>query len=102
MADELVEFLESLKDLRDETGMVRILIDETIKYRDGLKAETGIVLTVADTRLALDALEDHLRERPSEVQLTEHQGILLKRWLTRIADLQKRSEGRDDDSRGNR
>lgn len=101
MADELVEFLESLKELRDQTGMVRILIDETIKYRDELKAETGTVLTVADTRLALDALEDHLRERPTGVQLTEHQGILLKRWLDKIAALQERDEG-SEDSRGNR
>ncbi len=101
MADELVEFLESLKDLRDQTGMVRILIDETIKYRDELKAETGTVLTVADARLALDALEDHLRERPSQVQLTEPQGVLLKRWLDQIADLRADDEDRDD-SRGNR
>lgn len=101
MADELVEFLESLKDLPDQTGMVRILIDETIKYRDELKAETGTTLTVADARLALDALEDHLRERPSEVQLTEAQGILLKRWLNRITDLQKRAED-SEDNRGNR
>jgi hypothetical protein len=41
----------------DPTTTVSILLTETVRFRDKLKEETGQVLTVEDTRIALDALE---------------------------------------------
>lgn len=87
MADELDDLLESLKDLDDETGMVNILIEETVAYRDELKGADGTILTVGDTRTALDALEDCLRDHQPKSALSKNQTTLLKRWVKRINNL---------------
>ncbi len=89
MQDELTQFLHSLKDLDDKTGMVQILIDETLKYRDMLRDDTGEMLSVGDTRAALDALEDHLRDRAPTPDLTVVQQVLFERWKKALGRLQR-------------
>jgi hypothetical protein len=80
MQDDLNKFLDSLKDLDDDTGMVEILIAETLAYRDLLKEDTDEILSVGDTRAALDALEEFLRDGGQTVDLTNSQQVLFERW----------------------
>lgn len=61
------------------------LIRETVKFRDKLKEETGEVLTVADARAALDALETHLRGEALPRGLTSEQKILARILIDRIS-----------------
>lgn len=61
------------------------LIRETVKFRDKLKEETGEVLTVADARAALDALETHLRGGALPRGLTSEQRILARILIDRIS-----------------
>ncbi len=84
MQDELKELLDSLKELDDQTGMVDILIAETLEYRDILMEDTGETLSVGDTKAALDALEDHLGDGNETDDLTNTQHILLERWKKAI------------------
>jgi len=86
MADQLVEFLDSLKDLGDHTGIVKILVEETLNLRDRL-SQSGVTLTVGDTRVALDALEDYLRGVKAEAALTENQRTLYQAWRRRLETL---------------
>lgn len=69
---------------KDPTGTVAVLISETVKYRDKLKEEAGIVLTVEDTRIALDALEARLKEMPQPEQLTPNQKKLARILFNRL------------------
>ncbi|MEW5993608.1 MAG: hypothetical protein AB1744_04340 [Candidatus Zixiibacteriota bacterium] len=61
-----------------------MLISETVRFRDKLKGETGVVLTVADTRAALDALEAHLHGQPLPEELTDEQRALVQIWIDRL------------------
>ena len=70
-------------------GMVQILIEETLVYRDMLRGDTGETLTVGDTRAALDALEDHLRDQIPSIELTKIQQVLFERWKKALAGLQR-------------
>ncbi|MFH1688553.1 MAG: hypothetical protein ABIE70_13665 [bacterium] len=83
MSDDLEKLLESLGELDDRTGMVGWLVDETLAYRDELHTK-GIRLTVEDTRLALDELENYLKDRPSAVTMSEVQATLLDRWKKQV------------------
>ena len=89
MQDELKEFLESLKDLGDRTGMVDMLIAETLEYRDMLQEQTGDILTVGDARASLDALEEHLRDQDQTVKLTTTQQVLYERWKKALPRLEQ-------------
>lgn len=66
------------------TGVVAMLVTETLRFRDKLKADTGTVLTVEDTRTALDALEEYLHDRPLPASLTPEQKALAQIWVDRL------------------
>jgi hypothetical protein len=68
----------------DPDSVVRILIRETIRFRDKLKEETGQILTVGDTREALEALEEHLKGYPPEKKLTPEQRALAQIYIDRL------------------
>ncbi|MEW6049492.1 MAG: hypothetical protein AB1644_00260 [Candidatus Zixiibacteriota bacterium] len=73
-----------LEGRTNPTGTVAILMSETLKFRDKLKAETGMILTVDDTRLALDGLESLLNEREIPPGLTSEQRMLAQIWFDRL------------------
>jgi len=66
------------------SGTVAVLISETVKFRDKLREETGEVLTVGDTRIALDALERHLNGEPFPKELSPEQKTLAQIWFDRL------------------
>ncbi|HEX2896891.1 MAG TPA: hypothetical protein VHP63_02445 [candidate division Zixibacteria bacterium] len=66
-----------------------LLIRETGKFRDKLKEERGVTLTVADTRIALDGLEKYLKGDDWQQNLTGEQAALLQIWIDRITLFQK-------------
>lgn len=65
-------------------AVVSALIKETIKFRDKLKEETGQVLTVGDTRVALEALEGHLNGEAFPKHLTPEQKALAQILIDRV------------------
>ena len=71
-------------DKGDPGGTVAVLISETVKLRDKLKDETGYILTVADTRTALEALEKMLNKEPAPKELTPEQKLLAQIWYDRL------------------
>ncbi len=87
--DELRLLMQSLgisvlESQANPTGAVAMLISETVKFRDKLKEETGDILTVADTRAALDALENYLNGQPFPKELTPEQKALAQIWIDRL------------------
>lgn len=87
--DELRLLMQSLgasvlDNQANPTGAVAMLISETVKFRDKLKDETGDILTVADTRAALDALENYLNGQPLPDNLTPEQKALVQIWIDRL------------------
>lgn len=70
---------------KDPRGTVAMLITETIRFRDKLKEDTGEILTVEDTRIALDALEQYLTtggKLPDTI--TPEQEALVQIWIDRL------------------
>lgn len=65
-------------------AVLRELITDTVHFRDKLKEETGQVLTVEDTRIALDALETHLNGEKFPQGLTPEQKALARIFIDRI------------------
>ncbi len=65
------------------------LIKETMKFREKLKEDGGVTLTVADTRLALEGLEKYLKGEKWEQNLTGEQAALLQIWIDRITIFSK-------------
>ena len=87
--DELKLLMQSLgvsvlESQVNPTGAVAMLISETVKFRDKLKEETGDILTVADTRAALDALENYLNGQLLPDDLTPEQKALVQIWIDRL------------------
>ena len=68
----------------DPAAVTEMLISETVKFRDRLKQETGRILTVADTRAALDALEAHIEGKELSSRLTSEQKSLAQRYIDRL------------------
>ncbi len=68
----------------DTNSVLASLIKDTIQFRDKLKEETGLVLTVEDTRLALDALETHLQGQKFPKNLTPEQKALAQIFIDRV------------------
>ena len=68
----------------DPTGTVAMLISETVRFRDKLKEDTGEILTVADTQVALDGLEKHLNGELLPKDLTSEQKALAQIWIDRL------------------
>ena len=56
--------------------ILRKLMRQTMKFRDKIKEETGYILTVEDTRIALEALERHLQNEKPAKGLTQEQKAL--------------------------
>ncbi len=73
-----------LEHQHNPSGSLAILMSETLKFRDKLKEETGQILTVEDTRRALDGLEQCLDGRPMPSGLTPEQQLLTQIWLDRL------------------
>ena len=68
----------------DAKRVFSVLVSSTLKYRDHLKEELGVTVTVEDVRVALDWLLEsiqtkHLPETDNEVQLD-----LLRIWLDEL------------------
>ncbi len=66
-----------------------MLTRETLKFRDKLFEDNGLKLTVADTRIALGALEAYLQERDPSQILTSEQAALLQIWIDKITIFDK-------------
>lgn len=56
--------------------ILRKLMKETIKFRDKIKEDTGYIITVEDTRKALEELELHLQNKKASKDLTPEQKAL--------------------------
>ena len=67
-----------------------MLVEKTTYFRNKIKEETGIVLSVADTRAALEAFEDWLNSRPIPDGLTELQKELLKLFVEGVIEMNQR------------
>ena len=76
--------LAVLEGQNDPTGAISILISETVRFRDKLKENTGEILTVDDTRKALDALDCHLKREPLPEDMTSEQKTLTQIWIDRL------------------
>jgi len=89
MSDEDIQLL--LKSLGQQIvtdngagEVLKMLVRETLKFRDKLKQERNATLTVADTRLALEALEKYLQDEAWDSSLTSEQAALLQIWIDSI------------------
>ncbi len=82
--DELERLFETLGGKSSPAGTVSILISETVRFRDSLKERTGVILTVGDTRAALDELQNRLNGLPPSGRLTPNQEGLVQIWLERL------------------
>lgn len=74
----------------DPSGVVGMLLTETIRFRDKLKNDAGITLTVEDTRNALEALDGFLRGEPLPASLTSEQTSLTQIWIDRLTTFKSR------------
>ncbi len=63
-------------DSEKQPEILRKLMKETIKFRDKIKEDTGYIITVEDTRKALEALEAHLQNEKAPKDLTSEQKAL--------------------------
>jgi hypothetical protein len=76
--------VDMLKDRQNARRVMNILSEETVKFRDKLKEETGTILTVGDTRAALEGLERHFEGKPLPGELTSEQKALVQIWIDRL------------------
>ncbi len=69
-------------------GTVAVLLTETLRHRDRLRQEKGYVLTVEDTRVALDTVANHLSGSCKAGQpLTPEQAMLVHIYLQRLTSI---------------
>ncbi len=73
-----------LENRQDPTATLAVLMTETLRFRDKLKAETGQTLTVEDTQTALDALEHYLIHETFPDNLTSEQRALAQIYVDRL------------------
>ncbi|UCE23271.1 MAG: hypothetical protein JSU74_08170 [Candidatus Zixiibacteriota bacterium] len=73
-----------LEERPDATEVLKQLVSDTLQFRDKLKEETGQIVTVEDTRIALDALETHLKGEKFPSGLTPEQKALAQILIDRI------------------
>lgn len=77
--------LEQNKNTSVETiDILTKLIDYTIKFRDELKAKTGEILTVGETRQAVDIYLEAVQTERLRENLVPRIDLLVKYWLTKI------------------
>ncbi len=79
----------------DAEKVNEVLSEETVKFRDKLAATSGETLTVGDTRVALNALEDFMNGKAMLGILSPNQKKLLDLWIQGIKKLNDGS-GEDD------
>ena len=65
------------------------LVKETLRFRDKLREERGVVLTVSDTSVALESFEKYLKGEEWAEGLTSEQAALLQIWIDRITIFEK-------------
>ncbi|MFZ1682988.1 MAG: hypothetical protein WAU88_02550 [Candidatus Zixiibacteriota bacterium] len=82
--------LHILSEESDPRGIVGMLMTETTRFRDKLKGETGAILTVEDTRIALDALEQYLTKNELPYKLTSEQRALAQIFVDRVTMFRRR------------
>ncbi len=75
MSDQIFGNQEEVNSEK-QPEILRKLMRETVKFRDKLKEDTGYIITVEDTRKALEALESHLRNEKFPKDLTSEQKAL--------------------------
>lgn len=75
---------QMLHDKPDANAVLASLIKDTVQFRDKLKEETGQILTVEDARIALDALETHLKGEKFPADLTPEQKALAQIYIDRV------------------
>ena len=71
----------------DEVGATLVanaLVSETLKLRDKLKNEAGIILTIEDTQIALDAFMAVLDGAPLSSELSSEQMALAQIYIDRM------------------
>jgi len=73
-----------LNGKKDTTLIVSMLAQETSRFRNKIKEETGQIITVGDTRAALNALECYLNDCPMSLDLTPEQKALTQIWIDRL------------------
>ena len=73
-----------LSERADVRGVLSVLISETLRFRDKLKSETGALLTVDDTRKALDGLEAYMNGQAFPSALSSEQRALAQIWVDRL------------------
>ena len=77
--------LEKNKNIDNEAlAVLRKLIDLTLSFRDKLKAETGQVITVGETRQAIDIYMEAMQTEILPGDLPPRIDSLVKYWLIEI------------------
>ncbi len=89
MQDNIKEYfktvLENNQNISPEViDILKKLIDYTIKYRDELKADTGEILTVGDTKQAINIYLEAVQTERLQGNPDPKIDRLVKYWLTEI------------------
>ena len=84
--EELTKLFQPFTFENRPTPTLAILIYETVKLRDRLKTDTGRILTVEDTRVALAVLTEWLSGQISKETLSDDQQALLVAWKSRLLE----------------
>jgi hypothetical protein len=87
--DKLDKFFEDILQSEgyissESMDVFRQLIDLTLQFRDNLKAETGRILTVGETRRALDIYLKAVKEGRISTNLDDRIEALVRLWLKEI------------------
>jgi hypothetical protein len=69
--------------------VLSVLVKETLRFRNKLEEETGVIFTIEDTSAALNAFELYLRGEEWGSGLSEEQSALLQIWIDRITIFEK-------------
>ena len=68
----------------DSLDVLKKLINLTLRYRDKLKAETGEILTVGETRQAIDIYLKAIKQGQISTNLDDKIEFLVKLWFKEI------------------
>ena len=79
-----VSAAQLVDDEVEATSVANALVNETIRFRDKLKSEAGIILTIEDTQIALDAFMAALDGEPLPAELTSEQMTLAQIYIDRM------------------
>ena len=87
--DNIKEYFKAVLEKNKNASVEAIdilkkLIDYTIAYRDELKEETGEILTVGVTKLAIDVYLEAVQTEHLRGDLDPKIDRLVKYWLTKI------------------